>query len=71
MSCAAKLVAATETVNGVKLVIYAADCPREHLKEFVDRIREQSPSVAVLLGLVADGRVALIATASKDLVAKA
>lgn len=67
---AAKLVAAAETVNGVKLVVHAADCPRDNLKEFVDRIREQAPSVAVLLGLVADGKVALIAAASKDLVAK-
>jgi alanyl-tRNA synthetase len=69
-STAAKLVAAAETVNGVKLVIHEADCPRENLKEFVDRIREQAPSVAVLLGLKTEGKVALIAAASKDLVAK-
>lgn len=69
-STAAKVVAAAETVNGVKLVVHQADCPRENLKEFVDRIREQAPSVAVLLGLVTDGKVALIAAASKDLVAK-
>ncbi len=67
---AAKLVAAAETVNGVKLVVHEADCPRDNLKEFIDRIREQAPSVAVLLGLVTDGKVALIAAVSKDLVAK-
>ena len=67
---AANLVAAAETVNGVKLVVHEADCPRDNLKEFVDRIREQAPSIAVLLGLVTDGKVALIAGVSKDLVAK-
>ncbi len=67
---AAKLAAAAETVNGVKLVVHEADCPREHLKEFVDRIREQAPSIAILLGLVTEGKVALIAAVSKDLVAK-
>jgi alanyl-tRNA synthetase len=67
---AAKLVAAAETINGIKLVVHQADCPREHLKEFVDRIREQAASVAVLLGLATDGKVALIAAASKDLVAR-
>lgn len=67
---AAKLVAAAETVNGVKLVVHQADCPRENLKEFVDRIREQAPSIAVLLGMVAEGKVALIAAVSKDLVSK-
>ena len=69
-STAAKLVAAAEAVNGVKLVVHEADCPRENLKEFVDRIREQTPSIAILLGLVTDGKVALIAAVSKDLVAK-
>jgi len=67
---AAKLVAEAETVNGVKLVVHEAACPRENLKEFMDRIREQAPSIVVLLGLITDGKVALIASASKDLVAK-
>jgi alanyl-tRNA synthetase len=64
------LVDAAETVNGTKLVVHQADCPRESLKEFVDCLREQTPSVAVLLGLVTDGKVALICGVSKDLVAR-
>ena len=68
---AAQLVAKAETVGGAKLVVHhATECTRESLKDFVDRIREKSPSVAVLLGLVEDGKVALIAAVSKDLTAK-
>jgi alanyl-tRNA synthetase len=67
---AKKLVAEAEVVNGTTVVVQAVDCPRESLKEFVDCIREQAPSVAVLLGLVTEGKVALIAGVSKDLVAK-
>ncbi|MDZ4684495.1 MAG: alanine--tRNA ligase [Planctomycetaceae bacterium] len=67
---AKKLVEEAETVNGTKVVIHLADCPRESLKEFVDCIREQAPSVAVLLGLITEGKVALIAAVSKDLIAK-
>jgi alanyl-tRNA synthetase len=67
---AKKLVAEAEVVNGTTVVVQAVDCPRESLKEFVDCIREQAPSVAVLLGLVTEGKVALIAGVSKDLIAK-
>jgi alanyl-tRNA synthetase len=67
---AKRIVEEAETVNGTKVVIHLADCPRESLKEFVDCIREQAPSVAVMLGLVTEGKVALIAGVSKDLVAK-
>ena len=64
---AEKLVAKAETVNGIKLVIHnAVGCPRESLKDFVDRIREKAPSVAILLGLVVEDKVALIACVSKD-----
>lgn len=67
---AKRIVEEAETVNGTKVVIHLADCPRESLKEFVDCIREQAPSVAVMLGLVTEGKVALIAGVSKDLIAK-
>jgi len=64
---AGQLVAKAETINGVKLIVHnAAGCPRESLKEFVDRIREKAPSVAILLGLVTDDKVAFIASVSKD-----
>jgi alanyl-tRNA synthetase len=62
-----QLIAKAETINGVKLIVHnAAGCPRESLKDFVDRIREKAPSVAILLGLVTDDKVALIASVSKD-----
>lgn len=62
-----QLVAKAETINGVKLIIHnAAGCPRESLKDLVDRIREKAPSVAILLGLVVEDKVALIASVSKD-----
>lgn len=69
---AAQLVDKAETINGIKLVVHNAEgCPRDSLKEFIDRIREKVPSVAILLGLVVEDKVALIAAVSKDaLVAK-
>ena len=64
---AAQLIAGAETVNGVKLIVHnAAGCPRESLKDLIDRIREKAPSVAILLGLVVEDKVAFISSVSKD-----
>lgn len=64
---AAQLVANAETIGGVKLVVHnAAGYSRDSLKDFVDRIREKAPSVAILLGLVVDDKVAFISSVSKD-----
>lgn len=64
---AEKLVAKAETINGVKVIVHnATGTPRESLKEFIDRIREKAPSVAILLGIVVDDKVALISSVSKD-----
>ncbi len=64
---AEQLVAKAETINGVKLIVHnASGYSRDSLKEFVDRIREKAPSVAILLGLVADDKVAFISSVSKD-----
>lgn len=66
---AARLVAQAETIGNTKLVVHTVtECGREQLKEFVDRLREQATSLAVLLGLVADDKVAFIAAVSQDLV---
>jgi alanyl-tRNA synthetase len=66
---AAKLVANAETIGATKLVVHqVTECGREQLKEFVDRLREQSPSIAILLGLVVEDKVAFIGAASRDLV---
>jgi alanyl-tRNA synthetase len=64
---AAQLVAKAETIGGVKLIVHnAADCPRDSLKDFVDRIREKAPSCAILLGMEHEGKVAFISAVSKD-----
>ena len=48
------------------IVHNAEGCPRESLKDLVDRIREKAPSVAILLGLVTEDKVAFISSVSKD-----
>ena len=64
---ATQLIASAETINGVKLIVHNAEgCPRESLKDLIDRIREKAPSVAILLGLVTEDKVALISSVSKD-----
>jgi alanyl-tRNA synthetase len=64
---AIQLVDNAETINGVKLIVHnAAGCSRDSLKDFVDRIREKAPSVAILLGLVTEDKVAFISSVSKD-----
>ena len=64
---AAQLVAKAETIGGVKLIVHhAVDCPRDALKDFVDRIREKAPSCAILLGLEHEGKAAFISAVSKD-----
>ena len=44
--------------------------PREALKELIDHLRAGKDQVAILLGLVEDGKVALIAAVSKELAGK-
>ena len=62
-----QLVNNAESIGGVKLIVHnATGIPRQSLKEFVDRLREKAPSVAILLGLVVEDKVALIASVSKD-----
>ncbi len=68
---AGKLVASAETIGTAKLIVAEVkDITRDQLKEFTDRIREKAPSAAILLGLIADDKLAFIAAVSKDLTAK-
>ncbi len=68
---AGQLVTKAEAIGDARLIVAEVkDCARDQLKEFVDRIREKAPSAAILLGLIADDKVALIAAVSKDLTAK-
>jgi alanyl-tRNA synthetase len=60
-----------EIVGGVKLVVHEIQgVPREALKELVDHLRAGKEPVAILLGLIDDGKVALIAAVSKELAGK-
>lgn len=64
-----ELIASAKDVGGVKVVTYAAEHgTRESLREIVDQLRSKLPAVAVLVGAVIDGKVALTAAVSKDLV---
>ena len=68
---AGKLVASAETIGTAKLIVAEVqDITRDQLKEFTDRIREKAPSAAILLGLIADDKLAFIASVSKDLTTK-
>ena len=63
------VIESAENVAGVKIITHvAAGVPRETLRDFADQIRAKVGPVAVLLGLVEDGKVALVATVSKELV---
>lgn len=58
-----------EVVDGVKLVACRLDgVQRETLREYVDQLRDQYGPVAAILGAEIDGKVALIAAVSKDVV---
>jgi alanyl-tRNA synthetase len=65
---AAKLVNDAPMVGNIKVIVHRADeLAREQLKELVDQIRAQAGSAAVLVGQAVDGKVSLIAGATKDL----
>ena len=67
----ADLIAAAEEVDGVKIITHApADSNRKALRTFADQLRQKSAPVAILLGSVTDGKVALTAAVSKDLLGR-
>ena len=63
------LIASAEEVGGVKVITHAAEnASRETLRDFADQIRTKAVLAAVLLTSVIDGKVALTAAVSKELV---
>ena len=63
------LLGSAETVGNTKIVaVNLKDAPREALRDYADQLRRKSPSVAIVLGTVVDGKVALIASVSKELI---
>ncbi len=66
---AEELFAKAEEVGGVKIIAQKTDLTnRDTLREFIDRLRGKGRSVAIVLGSASDGKVALTAAVSKDLV---
>jgi alanyl-tRNA synthetase len=66
---AEELFTRAEEVGGVKIIAQKTDLTnRDTLREFIDRLRGKGRSVAIVLGSESDGKVALTAAVSKDLV---
>ncbi|HUG89267.1 MAG TPA: alanine--tRNA ligase, partial [Planctomycetaceae bacterium] len=62
------LIAAAETVGSTKIIAHAPEgARRDTLREYIDQIRSKTRSAAILLGTVEDGKVALTAAVTKDL----
>ncbi len=58
-----------EEVAGVKIIAHAPpNAGRDILRDYVDQLRGKGRPVALLLGTVEDGKVALIAAVTKDLI---
>ena len=65
------LFAQARTIKGVKVVIgEVSNVDREGLRQLVDSLRQKLGSGVVVLGMPEDGKVALIAGATKDLTSK-
>lgn len=68
---AQKLINEAPSIGGTKVVVHRADgVPRESLKDFIDQLRTCDANAAILLGVVADGKVGFSAAVSKPLIAK-
>lgn len=64
-----QLLESAEQHGDAKIVAHhLTDVDRETLREYADQLRSKGGSVAVLLGAEIDGKVALLAAVSKDLV---
>lgn len=64
-----ELIESAEDVGGVKIVTSAPHgASREMLRDFADQLRRRVSPVAILLGATSDGKVALTAAVSRELV---
>ena len=63
-----ELVASAETVHDVRIVSRQLnEVSRETLRDYVDQLRSKAAPVAIVLGAVIDGNVAMIAAVSREL----
>jgi len=66
---AGDLLSSSEEINGVKIISHLADIPtRDGLREIIDQLKSKNIPFAAIVGAVFDGKVALTAAVSKDLV---
>jgi len=64
-----ELLQSTQSINDVKIVAYhAQDASRDQLRELADHLRKKGKQVALILGTVIDGKVALMAAVNQDLI---
>ena len=60
-----------EEIDGAKIITHlVTGLDRDGLREFADKLRGKAKSAAVLLGAEIDGKVALLAAVTKDVIAK-
>ena len=66
-----ELVEKAEDINGSKIITHLCEgIDRDGLREFADKLRGRAKSAAVLLGAIFDGKPALLAAVTKDLIDK-
>ncbi len=64
-----ELLQAAQATNDVKVVAYhAQDASRDQLRELADHLRKKGKQVALIVGTVIDGKVALMAAVNQDLI---
>ncbi len=66
---AESVIDAAEVIDGVRIVAHQAEgVDREGLRDFADRLREKASPVALIVAAEVDGKVALTAAVSRELV---
>ncbi len=66
-----QLIAQAETIGGVRIITHLAEnATRDSIREMIDLLRDKAAPAAILLGALIDGKVALTAAVSKDLIAR-
>ncbi|MCA9078915.1 MAG: alanine--tRNA ligase [Planctomycetaceae bacterium] len=65
----AKLLADAEAIGDAKILcVHLGNVDRDSLREYADQLRQQGGEIALLLATETEGKVALLAAVSKDLV---
>ena len=66
-----ELIANAETIGGVRIITHLVEnATRDSVREMIDLLRDKASPAVVLLGAVIDGKVAVVASVSKDLIPK-